>query len=89
MTPCPLVDAYAPHHPAAQKLSIATTLYSRADNIMSKQEHKQAEFDHTNQTLQNNDFLRTCILAISFLLSRLNLILNLNLLIHSAFISIL
>ena len=46
------------HHPTDQKLSIARTLYSRADNIINKPEHKLDEFDHINQTLQNNGFPR-------------------------------
>ena len=49
---------YTSHHPTAQKLSIARTLYSRADNIINKPEHKLAEFDHINQVLQNNGFPR-------------------------------
>ena len=47
---------YASHHPTAQKLSIAQTLYSRADNVSNKPENKLAEFDYINQTLQNNGF---------------------------------
>ena len=52
-------DRYLPctsHHLTAQKLSIAQTLYSKADNIITKPEHKLAEFNHTNQTQQNNRF---------------------------------
>ena len=44
------------HCPTAQKLSIARTLCSRADNIINKPEHKLAEFDYINQTLQNNGY---------------------------------
>ena len=49
---------YTSHHPTTQKLSIARTLYSRADNIINKSEHKLAEFDYIYQTLQNNGFPR-------------------------------
>ena len=47
---------YTSHHPTALKLNIARTLYSRADNIINKPKHKLTEFDHINQTLQNNGF---------------------------------
>ena len=49
---------YTSHHPTTQKLSIARTLYSRADNIINKSELKLAEFDPIYQTLQNNGFPR-------------------------------
>ena len=52
-----LVDIYVIHLTILQiKLSTARTLYSRADNIINKPEHKSAESDHINQTLQNNGF---------------------------------
>ena len=73
---------YTSHHPTSQKLSITRILYSRADNIVNKPEHKLAGFDHINQTHKTMDFLCICALAINFLLSRLNLILDLNHLIH-------
>ena len=47
---------YTSHHPTAKKLSIVRTLYSRADNIINNPDHKLAEFNHINQTLQNNGF---------------------------------
>ena len=37
------------YHPIAHKLNISRTLYSKADNIIIKSEHKLAEFDHSNQ----------------------------------------
>ena len=38
--------------------ALPETFYSRADNIINKPEHKLAEFDHINQTSQNNGFSR-------------------------------
>ena len=58
---------YTSHRPTAQKLSITRTLYSRADDIINKPEYKLAEFDHINQTLQNDGFLRDMCSSDQFL----------------------
>ena len=78
---------YTSHHPTTQKLSIARTLYSRADNITNKSKHKLAEFDYIYQTLKTMGFQDICALAINFLLSRLNLTLDLNRLTHTLLLS--
>ena len=79
---------YTSHHPTIQKLSIARTLYSRAGNIINKSEHKLAEFDHIYPKITKQWVSKTLYApAINFLLSRLNLTLDLNRLTHTLLLS--
>ena len=45
------------HHPVNQKVSVARTLFSRANNITSNNEKKIEEFHQITKTLKNNGFL--------------------------------
>ena len=47
---------YLFHHPINQKVSVARTLFSRANRITSNNEKKIEEFHQTTKTLKNNGF---------------------------------
>ena len=44
------------HHPLTQKLSVARTLYTRANKVINNFENKVSEFNHIKNTLQANQF---------------------------------
>ena len=44
------------HHPVNQKISVARTLFSRANSITSNNEKKIEEFLQITKTLKNNGF---------------------------------
>ena len=48
--------SFTSHHPLNQKLSIARTLYSRANNIISDENKKIQEFYHVSDILKSNGF---------------------------------
>ena len=48
--------SFSSHHPLNQKLSIARTLYSRANNITSDENKKIQEFHHVSDILKSNGF---------------------------------
>ena len=48
--------SFTSHHPLNQKLSIARTLYSRANNIISDENKKIQEFHHVSDILKSNGF---------------------------------
>ena len=48
--------SFTSHHPLNQKLSIARTLYSRANNIISDENEKIQEFYHVSDILKSNGF---------------------------------
>ena len=48
--------SFSSHHPLNQKLSIARTLYSRANNIISDENKKIQEFRHVSDILKSNGF---------------------------------
>ena len=78
---------YASRHHTAQKLSIAWTLYSRANNIISKPEINWPSSITSTKHYKTMDFLCICALAINFLLRRVNLTLDLNRLTHTLLLS--
>ena len=47
---------YSSHHPVNQKVSVARTLFSRANSITSNNEKKIKEFHQITKTLKNNRF---------------------------------
>ena len=47
---------YSYHHPVNQKVSVARTLFSRANSITSNNEKKIKEFHQITKTLKNNGF---------------------------------
>ena len=47
---------YSSHHPVNQKVSLARTLFSRANSITSNNEKKIEEFHQITKTLKNNRF---------------------------------
>ena len=47
---------YSSHHPVNQKVSVARTLFSRANKITSNNEKKVEEFHQITKTLKNNRF---------------------------------
>ena len=47
---------YSSHHPVNQKVSVARTLFSRANSITSNNEKKIEEFHQITKTLKNNGF---------------------------------
>ena len=48
--------SFTSHHPLNQNLSIARTLYSRANNIISDENKKIQEFHHVSDILKSNGF---------------------------------
>ena len=48
--------SFSSHHPFNQKLSIARTLYSRVNNIISDENKKIQEFHHVSEILKSNVF---------------------------------
>ena len=44
------------HHPFSQKVSIAQTLYSRAEKIINNDSNRKSELSKINDTLQSNGF---------------------------------
>ena len=48
--------SFSSHHPLNQKLSIARTLYYRANNIISDENKKLQEFHYVSDILKSNDF---------------------------------
>ena len=47
---------HSSHHPVNQKVSVARTLFSRANSITSNNEKKIQEFHQITKTLKNNGF---------------------------------